>query len=209
MNLSEPSSVICPSLDGPVLMVLAGTTRPLSGREIARLTKRGSWAGVRKVLQRLVSQGIVAVQDAPPVLLYSLNRDHLAAPAVDLLADLKDELVRRLSRSIMGWPLSPVYACLFGSAARGDGGARSDIDLFIVRPSEVGAANEAWWNQVGRLMGDIARWTGNNASVSEVGLEELQGPGAEEIGRTFAKHVRSEGINLFGSIPTELEAIGK
>ena len=209
MDLIEPASAVVPSLDGPVLMVLAGTTRPLSAREIARLTKRGSWAGVRKVLQRLVSQGIVSVQDAKPALLYSLNRDHIAAPAIGLLADLREELVRRLSHSIMAWPVAPVYACLFGSAARGEGSVESDIDLFIVRPAEVGAGNQAWSDQVGRLMRDVSRWTGNNASVSEIGLEELRGPGANKIGKMFAESIRTDGIPLFGSIPTELEAVAR
>lgn len=83
----------------------------------------------------------------------------------------------------------------------------SDIDLFIIRPTFVGDVNQAWWDQVGRLMGDLRRWTGNNASISEVGLDELAGPGAAAIGRTFAQSIRDEGIPLFGSIPPELEAL--
>jgi len=65
--VSQPYAAICSSLEGPVLDlegpvldVLAHTTRPLTGREIARLARRGSERGVRLVLHRLVDHGLVS-----------------------------------------------------------------------------------------------------------------------------------------------------
>src|SRR4051794_3215116 len=97
MDTSDPMATVCPTLDGPVLAVLAGTSRPLTARDTARLVRRGSWSGVRKTLHRLAAQGIVNVEDVGASQLYTLNRRHVAAPAVDLLTGLRAELIRRLS----------------------------------------------------------------------------------------------------------------
>ncbi len=99
MHLARPFAAIIPTLDGEVLVVLAGTTRPLTGRDVAKLVKRGSQAGVNRALRRLVEHGVVEAQEAGAAILYSLNREHLAAPAVSSLADLRGELVRRLRQS--------------------------------------------------------------------------------------------------------------
>jgi hypothetical protein len=204
MDLSEPSAAICPSLDGPVLMVLAGTTLPLSARAIARLVRRGSVGGVNKTLQRLTAHGIVIARSAQPSILYILNREHLAAPAVALLADLRTELVGRISSAISLWKVPPDFASLFGSAARGDGNTESDIDLLFVRPIGVELDERTWAFQVQRLASDVHHWTGNHASVIEISAEELQGPGAQNLER-FVSSVREDWIILYGSVPVELE----
>src|SRR4051794_10747130 len=100
MDLSRPYTALCPSLDGDVLVTLAGTRRPLTGREVARLAGRRSHVGVRDVLARLVEQGLVDRQEAGSALLYTLNREHLAAPAVAVLAGMRSDLVRRLRTEI-------------------------------------------------------------------------------------------------------------
>jgi len=75
----------------------------------------------RAVLNRLADQGLVLQQEAGKAVLYTLNRDHLAAPAVSILADIRSELVRRLRATLADWTIQPVHASLFGWAARGDG----------------------------------------------------------------------------------------
>jgi hypothetical protein len=73
-----------PTLDGPVLVVLAATTAPLSLAEVHRRAGEGSKSGIRRVLLRLVSESVV--HEVPGG--YLLNREHLVAPAVELLANL-------------------------------------------------------------------------------------------------------------------------
>jgi predicted nucleotidyltransferase len=200
MDLSEPEAALCPTLDGPVLIVLAATTRPLAAREVARLVRRGSWGGVRKVLLRLAEHGVVTVQEAGNVTLYTLNRRHLAAPAVNLLAGLRQELARRLSESVSAWETAAVHASLFGSAARGDGSTASDVDLFIVRPRNVAEDDEQWRTQLDQLAIDVLAWTGNHAGISEVGESELT-----RLRRTpAAKSIRAEGITLAGKRVDEI-----
>jgi predicted nucleotidyltransferase len=187
MDLSRPAASVVPSLDGDVLMVLAGTTRPLTGREVSRLVRRGSWSGVRRVLHRLVSQGLVTAQEATPSLLYSLNRDHVAAPVVIALAQLRTEFFERIRDQIGQWRISPASAAIFGSAARGDGSTESDVDVFLVRPDEVDEDDSEWRRQVAGLSRAILGWSGNPASVIEVSaaeagrLSERQATIAEEI----------------------------
>jgi predicted nucleotidyltransferase len=194
MDLSEPWSAVCPTLDGPVLAALASTSRPLAAREVARLVRRGSWGGVRKVLVRLAAHGIVRVEEAGNVTLYSLNREHLAAPAVEQLMGLRDELVRRLAQEIASWSVPVVHASLFGSAARGEGDVTSDIDLFVVRPRPVDQDDATWRSQLDRLATEVLAWTGNHAGISEVGEWELAHVGTTDAG----KSIRDEGITLAG-----------
>ncbi len=138
MNVGRPHTAVCPTLDSEVLNVLVGTTRPLTGREIARLAGRPSHSGVLDVLHRLAEHGLVERQEAGRALLFTLNREHLAASAVELLANMRHELFSRLRRAIENWEVAPSHVSLFGSAARGEGDTQSDIDLFVVSPEQSG-----------------------------------------------------------------------
>lgn len=82
MDLGSPITSIVASLDGEILSVLAGTTRPLTGRDVQRLVRRGSQSGVSSALARLEQHGILDVVAAGSSNLYTLNRDHVAASAV-------------------------------------------------------------------------------------------------------------------------------
>jgi predicted nucleotidyltransferase len=168
MDLSRPYTVICPTLEGPVLDVLAHTTHPLTGREIARLASRGSERGVRLVLHRLAAQGLVTTWEAGSASLFLLNREHIAAGIVENLLQLRTELIERIRGEVDGWSSRPVHVSLFGSAARADGHIESDIDLMIVRPEDLAEDDPRWREQLHRLAERIQRWSGNHASLHEV-----------------------------------------
>ncbi len=174
MDLSRPYTVICPTLEGPVLDVLAHTTRPLTGREIARLASRGSERGVRLVLHRLVAQGLVTAREAGSASLFALNREHVAAGIVEGLMRLRAELVERIRGEVEGWSSKPIHVSIFGSAARADGHVESDIDLLIVRPEDLAEDDPPWREQLHRLAERIERWSGNHASLHEVSPKGLK-----------------------------------
>ncbi len=174
MDLSRPYTVICPTLEGPVLDVLAHTTRPLTGREIARLASRGSERGVRLVLHRLTEQGLVTTQKAGSASLFVLNREHVAADVVEGLLRLRAELIERIRGEVEGWSSQPVHVSVFGSAARADGHVESDIDLLIVRPEDLGEDDPHWREQLHGLAERIERWSGNHASLHEVSPKALK-----------------------------------
>ena len=207
MDLSRPHMVLSPTLDGEAMRVLAGTTHPLTGREIARLAEQGSQTGIALALDRLVKQGLVLRQDVGAAALYTFNRLHLAAPAAEILAGLRSELRRRIRGEIEAWKTQPVHASLFGSAARGDGDTASDIDVLIVRPRPVDEEDPGWRDQVARLSDQIYLWTGNHAAVIELGHDEVG-----ELQRTqppIAASLRADAVSLAGlSVERLLQAEG-
>lgn len=196
VDLRHPLAVVTPTVDGDVLAVLAGAEAAFTGREVHRLVGQYSEAGVRKVLTRLVEQGIVHVERAGPSYLYQLNRDHLAAAHIVAIAGLRAELLVRLRNRIGGWDPPAVYAALFGSAARGDMRADSDIDLLLVRPDAVDPDDDRWATQVLQLTGDVARWTGNDTRPLEYGDTEARR--ALRRGEPVLEAARAEGILLAG-----------
>jgi len=174
MDLSQPYTAICPSLEGPVLEVLARTARPLTGREIARLSRRGSERGVRLVLNRLVEHGLVTAQEAGSASLFLLNREHVAANLVEGLLRLRAELIERIRREVHQWISPPVHVSIFGSAARADGDTASDIDMLIVRPQQIADEDAAWREQLHQLAEHIELWSGNHASLHELTPRDLK-----------------------------------
>jgi len=179
MNLARPYSGVAATVDGDVLVALAGTSRPSSGRHVARLVRRGSQAAVNGALDRLVRQGLVHREPAPPAFLYSLNRDHVGYAAVVALADMRAELLGRLRRRLSAWEVPAAHVSMFGSAARADGGTDSDIDLVVIRPRGTEEEEERWREQVAALDEAVLAWTGNDASIVELAETELPRLAAE------------------------------
>lgn len=177
MELGRPLALITPTLDGDVLAVLARQEGVLTTGEVHRVLARYSEEGIRKVLQRLTRQGTVRAERIGNAFAYQLNRDHLAAKHIVALAGLMDAFVRRLSEALASWEIPPVYAAIFGSAARGSMGPDSDLDLLLIRPD---AADEEHWDaQVDALVDDVSRWIGNDARPLQFTAAELEAGGGE------------------------------
>ena len=197
MDLTLPARTIAPTLDIPVLIVLAGTTLPLTGNQISRLVASGSRAGVFLVLKRLEQHGILDVLEAGSSNLYSLNRDHVVAPAVLALIDLRGKLFDRISAAMREWVIPPVSAAVFGSAARGDGNLKSDIDIFVVRPDHISDENSQWSNQITELGTQVRRWSGNSASfIQATPFQVASMISREEL---IVESLRNDAISLVGN----------
>lgn len=174
MNVSRPSETVVPTLDGPVLVALAKLTGPVTGRQVHQLAGVGSEAGVRNVLTRLVHQGIVRANPAGSAMLYAINREHLAWPAVQALGDLRTQLLHRLRSELDGWDPPARSAAVFGSTARGDGDADSDIDLLLIRQRSTDGDDDAWQSQVSLLRDQVMAWTGNDCQIYDIGTDDLE-----------------------------------
>lgn len=196
MELQHPLRVVTPTLDGDVLAVLARADAEFTPPQVHVVLGRYSEDGVRRVLGRLAAQGIVEHRRAGQAVLYRLNRAHLAAPAVISLAYLFDTLVERLRERIESWPVACSYAALFGSAVRGEMRPDSDLDLFVVRPSDVDAEDEGWREQVDTLSRDVTNWTGNDTRVLEYSANEVQ-RGLRARDGVLAD-ISTEGVRLAG-----------
>lgn len=199
MNLQRPFQVVAPTLDGDVLTLLARADRALTGRAIER-ESGGSHGGVQRALGHLVAEGIVTREAAGRAFLYRLNRDHLAARWIEGLASLRLELIERLRQTVASWQLPAAAVVLFGSAARGEAGRGSDIDLLVIRPTAVDYDDPLWREQVSALESAAAAWTGNDARALEYAADELDD---EEpvLGTAVA-----EGVELYGSVRRLLRA---
>lgn len=175
MDLSNPIRSIIPSAQGEVLAVLARTEQPLSGRRVAALTDgRVSQKGANLALRALVTAGLVTVEDHPPSKLYRLNRQHLAASSVATLATLRERLIDAMRSHLSAWTVPAAGSWLFGSAARGGGDEKSDIDVLVVRPDDVDESDPQWLEQIEGFVDDVTAWTGNSCEILEYGLAEFE-----------------------------------
>ena len=195
MDLSRPLAVVTPTLDAAVLQALAATTGWATGADVHRLAGAGSDDGVRRVLARLVDQGVVLSDQHSHATFYLLNRDHVAADAIVSLTRLRGVIIDRITAALKVWSPPPVHASLFGSFARGEATTDSDIDVLIVidPTADSDAATEA----VDRLDADIRRWTGNAAHIVDRKPDALAGMVAADD--PLVRSWRADHIDLIGA----------
>ena len=205
MDLANPMQSVIPSAHGAVLNALARTDLPLSARRIAELTKpKFSQRRVNDVLRHLAETGIVVRESRPPSNIYRLNHEHVAADGILALAQMWSALVGRIRADFGRWAVAPEGAWLFGSAARGDGTERSDLDVFLVRPASGLASeiSEAWEHQTEALVDKIKTWSGNRCEVIEMEAAELSA--AVERDDRLIRDLREQAVVLAGSDPQGL-----
>lgn len=206
-----------------MLAVLATAGRPLTVGQVAAEAARGSEIGVRRSLARLVEQGTVRATLMGRNHVHELNRDHVAAQVAVLLAGLRLELWERFRAELRSWKVPPLYAAVFGSAARGDGDVDSDIDLIVVhqvfsgekKPKSfrsdirtqvadaAGAvtlsatdrdADTHWESQLADLHDRVERWTGNPLQIVDLSFYEWRHPPQEY--QRLLSDVRRDGVEL-------------
>lgn len=196
MDLSNPLRSVAPTVDADVLAVLARTHAPLTGARVQQLAGR-SYAQVREVLRRLVDHGLVDREQHGRVHSYRLNRDHVLTPAVEALVSAGDEVEARLRTALEDWDPAPHAVVVFGSFARRDGSAGSDVDVLVVRPDRVEEDSPGWAEQRYELARHLERWTGNTVQVVEVSAAELDE--AAERDDPLVRSLRRDGRVLVGS----------
>jgi len=195
MDFHRPLETVIPTLDADVLAVLSRADTELTGREIQRMAAHGSHQGIRNAADRLTRQGIVRRRLAGTAHLYRLNRDHVAAPWVEGLANLPAQVIDRLRSAIGAWSEPPLLALLFGSVATGKATSESDLDLLIVRPAGCDPDAQTWRKQIAGLEEQATAWTGNDARIIEYGEEEL----TQNNGEPLLRDALADGIELHGS----------
>ena len=199
MKLAHPMQSVIPSAHGAVLGVLARTSEPMTGRRIATLTRpRFSQSRVNRVLGELARDGIADVDVRPPASYYRLNREHVAAPGILALASMWQTLLDRIQTSLSQWPTQPVATWLFGSAARAEADAASDLDVLIVRPDHL-SDDETWHERLDDLADQVRRWSGNACELLVLTESELQA--ALRRSDRLVDELRRDAIHLAGAQP--------
>jgi len=104
----------------------------LTGRELARVVGVSQFK-MRTTLAQLVEMGLLRRSQAGRSYLFSLNEEHFLIPHLKPLFQLETNLFEYLGSWILSRvPVKPVSLILYGSVARGDERADSDIDLLFV-----------------------------------------------------------------------------
>jgi Fe2+ or Zn2+ uptake regulation protein len=194
MNLGHPLSSLVTTLSGQVLEVLVNTSYPLSGRHVMRLLRReASQQGVQNALDEMAAHGLVERVSAGGSILNTLNRDHILAPYIIGIVNLRNELIGRIATIVTEEAPEVMRAILFGSLARGSADEESDIDIALVWPDE--ESQDTTDESIGVRVGDL---TGNTCNLLHYTAEEFDTlPGrAPEL---YAA-LESEGIDLIGAL---------
>lgn len=194
VNLGHPLSSLVTALSGQVLEVLANTSYPLSGRHVMRLLRRdASQQGVQNVLDELAAHGLVERIYAGGSILNTLNRDHILAPYIIGIVNLRNELIDRIATIVSEEAPEVRRAILFGSLARGSADEESDIDIALVWPHE--ASQE---NTEENIAVRVDQLTGNACNLLHYTADEFDNL-AERAPELYAA-IESDGIDLIGAL---------
>lgn len=155
-------------------------------------------------LRALAAQGLVKIHTVPRAALYTVNVRHLAARPLKRLFEwegqVPDELQALLRQELKRHLPFVSAAFLFGSAARGEMSAASDIDLALICPPNRVRLAEREAERVGD---SVHERFGNrlNVVVTSSSPANLQKPG--RVGSGLRRRIVSEGISLLAGIGEE------
>jgi predicted nucleotidyltransferase len=206
VDFRQPVEAVIPDAQGRILATLARTTQELSLSALAQLSGV-SLAHVARVVPRLVELGAVERRDVPPTVLVRLVPEHLASRAILMLTDLRHAFLHALRETAQRLDPAPVNVTLFGSFARGDDDAQSDVDVVVVRPSSVDEDDAAWAESIARWEAHVRRISGNAVNHIEVG--EGEAAKLMKSRRPLWQAIRSEGIILQGRSLVDLGAAAR
>jgi len=210
LDLDHPLALVTPTIDGDVLALLARTEEEFTPGEIQQQLGYASVQGIRNVLARLVTQGIVVQERVRGVLVFSICSEHLATPYLQALAHLADELADRVSDQMARWLPPPRFACLSQRrpvppdrpATRGRGAPRRSptpecLQLLIVPPDDLAKSlRPAWTAGVKDLQRRVTEWTGTKLVVRQLDVAGLTRSFYD--GEEFLDQSINEGRVLFG-----------
>jgi predicted nucleotidyltransferase len=184
-----------------ILRVLSKNAHIFTGRELARLVGY-SHTQTNSALVELEMNGLVIRRHLGNANAYSLNDGNLLVSRIIIPAfQIEERLIQDLAnRFFEGIGKDLVSIVLFGSAARGEEVASSDIDLILVvkDASNLDKLDE----KVSEISLESAASFG--CPVSPILLTETEYNSKKRSKNTFWKAVLDEGIEL---IPRELEEV--
>lgn len=189
MHFDEPFGGVIQGPRGAVLSALLRTGEPLTGREVHALVKdRYSLWSVQEALRSWVGLGILETRSVGRATLHSVNEAHSAVSALRTLVDPIAALTAVVREHVDGNVQAVV---LFGSLARGDATADSDIDLAVVTSS-------GWDNRFD--LGDAIRLRlGNDCDVLVFSEDEFSRLASSE--EPVVLDILREGVPLVGRLP--------
>ncbi len=198
MDLATPIADVIPGHRGAVIAALLRLRQPVTGRELA-FQAAVPPATAQRIIDDLADAGLIHRTPVGRAVRVELNRRHLAVPALEQLVGMRGELVERLRAAIAEWSVPAAGAWMFGSAARGDGGRESDIDVVVVARRELAAG---WEEQIGDLSDLIEASTGNDVQILDYSRRQFRELVAAS--NPLVRSLRSEGVELVNGSSTLL-----
>ena len=188
MNFGEPFGGIVPGARGAVLSVLLRTGTPLTGRRVHTLVSdRHSLGAVQQALRDLEQLGLITTETVGRAGVHQINEVHDAITPLRSLASPIDMLTRVVREAA-----PDVEAVIvFGSVARSEAHADSDIDLAVVAP-------ETWGGRAD-LQEQVRARLGNACDVLHLTPDDLTR--APEDREPVVAEILRDGIALVGAVP--------
>jgi predicted nucleotidyltransferase len=206
VDYTRPVQALIPGSRGQILGVLADTTAQLNLTTISRLAGV-SLAQASRVLPELVHLGLVERVEAPPSALFRLMDESIVGRLVRSMADLRCLALQAVGDCSALQKPRPELVIVFGSFARGEADAESDLDIVIVRPADIDDSDSAWDESIVTLNQDLARALGNSVNILEVEANDLER--RLKSGSELWQSIRNEGIVVYGDAPGNLQSIAK
>ena len=201
MDFRHPVEAVVGGTRGRLLAVLAETTAPLTLRRLARLASV-SPAQASRVMPALVDLGLVDRSEVPPASQFLLNRENVAARFIVELADTRQAAFSRIGDAARDIEPAPMSVIVFGSLARGEADAESDVDLVVVRADHVGEDDDRWSDSVDYWRRRVAAITGNDVELVEASASEASGKLRGRSG--LWSDIKRDGVAVFGAAVTDL-----
>ena len=190
MRFDEAFGVLLPGARGAVLAALLRTGAPLTGRQVHGLVRdQHSLWSVQQALASLVGLGVVNSRTVGRAMVHTINEDHYTIQPLRVLLDPVTAL-REAVRGVVGSNVDAVI--LFGSVARGEATADSDVDLVVLASPD--------WDDRTELEDVVSARLGNDCDVLVFTPEEfsrLAATGEEPV----VADILSDGVLLLGSFP--------
>jgi predicted nucleotidyltransferase len=188
VDFGEPFGGLMPGARGAALAVLLRTGAPLTGRRVhALVADRHSLGAVQQALRDLDRLGLITTEVIGRAGVHRINEDHAAIASLRALASPIEMLTRVVEETVRG-----VEAVIvFGSVARGDAHADSDVDLVVIAP-------EAWDGRA-KLQEQVHERLGNDCDVLHLTGDHFKV--APEEREPVVSEILRDGIALVGTMP--------
>ena len=198
MDYRRPVEAVIPGATGRLLAALARVEAEVPVSTLASIAGVGR-TRASGIVGELSDLGIVERREIGRTVLVSLARHSAAGELIDRLAHLGSEVVVRLRALASELEPAPATLLIFGSFARGEADANSDLDVLAVRSPA--ADPDLWAIALSVFAEQAGELAGSPVQVLDYDLDDLRrkaGPKAK-VGSDFWSAVRRDAVVLIGS----------
>lgn len=187
MNFGEPFGGLMPGARGAVLAVLLRTGSALTGRRIHALVDGHSLGAVQQALRDLERIGVISTESVGRAGVHRINETHEAIAPLRSLASP----IEMLTRVVREAAPDVEAVIVFGSVARGEAHADSDIDLVVI-------AAQAWDGR-SHLQQEVHKRLGNDCDVLHLTRDDFAR--APKDREPVVAEILRDGLALVGTMP--------